>query len=222
MSTKKRAKQNGAEMLVLRCDTCEQPRGFAVCSIYKTLEEPPQEYTFAYCSNCGDPSLFYREDKGDGFENDSYYRLFPPQERHISSALPKVVRDSYEESVRCESARTQIACVVMVGRTLEAVCQQFEPSARSILKGLTAMRGRGIISQELLDWANELRVLRNLGAHATDQNISRADAKSALDFLQAILEILYDLRPKFEEFKLRRTSGQIRGASDSSSDESSD
>jgi len=66
------------------------------------------------------------------------------------------------------------------------------------------MYSKGLISQELLDWANELRVLRNLGAHATNERIDVLDATGALDFLQAILEILYDLRPKFEEFKRRR------------------
>lgn len=218
---KARLKPRRPAHIVAECYACEQPRTLTVARIHRLPDEgPPTEYTFAYCSNCGKPSLFYREDMGDGFDKDSYYRLYPAQERHIGYRLPEVVRQSYEEAVRCESARSWMACVVMVGRTLEAVCKEFDPGARSILKGLKSMYDKGIISQELLDWANELRVLRNLGAHATSEPINRTDAKSALDFLQAIIEILYDLRPKFEDFRRRRKLDRTVGAAASDSDES--
>jgi hypothetical protein len=92
----------------------------------------------------------------------------------------------------------------MVGRTLEAVCKEFEPTTRTVYDGLKSLHAKGFISNELLEWATELRVLRNLGAHATNEKIDVLDATGALDFLQAILEILYDLRPKFEQFKKRR------------------
>lgn len=58
------------------------------------------------------------------------------------------------------------------------------------------MKDNGLISEELLEWSNELRVLRNLGAHATSEKITGQDANEAIDFLQAILETLYHLRPK--------------------------
>jgi hypothetical protein len=92
----------------------------------------------------------------------------------------------------------------MVGRTLEAVCKEFDPNTKSVFEGLKSLHVKGIISTELLEWATELRVLRNLGAHATTPKIEVFDALGALDFLQAILEILYDLRPRFEQFKKRR------------------
>jgi hypothetical protein len=79
-----------------------------------------------------------------------------------------------------------------------------DPNTKSIFEGLKSLHVKGIISTELLEWATELRVLRNLGAHATSQKNEVFDALGALDFLQAILEILYDLRPRFEQFKKRR------------------
>jgi hypothetical protein len=188
------------------CYSCQQPRTLIVTTVHELPDErPPEEYTFAYCSRCAKPAVFYREDMGDGFDKDVYYRVYPAQQRHIGYYLPDIVRQSYEEAVHCESATTSMACVVMVGRTLEAVCKEFGFSTRSVFEGLKSMYDKGVISQELLDWANELRVLRNVGAHATGQRVDCLDATEALDFLQAILEILYELRPKFEKFKLRRT-----------------
>lgn len=208
MSTsKKTSKSNTStkQPLAHLCWYCDEARIFAIDYTHIIFDDsPPSEYTFAHCEKCNHPSIFVREDMGDGFEMDSYYRTYPPQDRHLGFLMPDIVRQSYEEAVRCETSKTWIACVVMVGRTLEAVCKEFEPNSRTIFDGLRSLHSKGIISQELLEWSNELRVLRNLGAHATNAKVEYSDAKEALDFLQAILEILYDLRPKFEAFKQRR------------------
>jgi hypothetical protein len=189
------------------CPNCEHPSTFVIDVVHVLPDEgPPEEFTFGHCDTCKKPAVFFREDMGDGFDKDFYYRVYPSQDRHLGFYLPEIVRQSYEEAVRCEIAKTWIACVVMVGRTLEAVCKEFDPNTKSIFEGLKSLHGKGIISTELLEWATELRVLRNLGAYATSKKVEIFDATGALDFLQAILEILYDLRPRFEQFKKRRKS----------------
>ena len=161
--------------------------------------------------------MFAREDTGDGFEHGSYYRLWPPQSRHLGFALAEIVRQSYQEVARCETAKAYVAAVVMVRRALEAITKEHEPTARTLRAGLKAMLSRGLVSQEISDWGHELRVIGNLGAHATKESINRLDAVEAIDFLQAILEILYDLRPKFERMHARRST-PVRNASASDSD----
>jgi Domain of unknown function (DUF4145) len=205
-----KSKSKSPVHIVAVCFSCEQPSTLIVDKVHKLPQEgPPEEYTFVHCSRCSKPAVFYREDIGKGFDGESYYRVYPPQDRHIGYHLPDTVRQSYEEAVRCELARTSMACAVMVGRTLEAVCHEFDPSVRSIFDGLKSMHSKGVISDELLEWANELRSLRNLGAHATTERIDGSDATGALNFLQAILEILYDLRPKFQEFRRRRAKSKV-------------
>lgn len=68
------------------------------------------------------------------------------------------------------------------------------------------MLENGIISQEIFDWSTELRVIRNFGAHATAEKITSEDAKESMDFLRAILETFYYMRPKFKQMKARRSS----------------
>lgn len=193
--------------MIYYCDHCEKHTNFHPLQLHVIPEEsPPEEYTFAKCDTCNKPAVFYREDMGDGFESDSFYRLYPPHERHVGFFLPPVVRTSYEEAVRCENAKSWIACVTMVGRTLEAVTKAYDPKQKTMFAGLQAMHKNGAISQEIYEWANELRVIRNYGAHATDESISQKDATEALDFLQSILELLYYMRPKFQQMKARRTA----------------
>ncbi len=191
--------------MIYNCWHCEEPRNFAITATQVLPDEgPPEEYSFAICETCHHPAVFYREDMGDGFENDAYYRLYPPHDRHIGYILPDLVRESYEDAVRCENAKLWTPAAVMVGRALEAVCREYAPGEKSIHKGLQVMEANGLISKELLQWADQLRLLRNMGAHPSAQRLTREDATEGIDFLQAILEIMYDLRPRFEKMKLRR------------------
>jgi uncharacterized protein DUF4145 len=197
--------------VIYECVGCDVTRNFEkIANHIRPDERPPTEYTLARCDHCGSVALFHREDMGDGFENDSYYRLWPSHHRHIGFALPDIVRQSYDQAVRCENAKAYIAAAVMIRRALEAVAKQYEPTARSLHDALKGMLSRGLISQELSEWGNELRYIGNLGAHATDETVDREDAVEGLDFLQALLEIFYDLRPRFERMKVRRSDARPR------------
>lgn len=193
--------------MIYQCSFCDKHMQYTPLAVHVVGDEIlPEEFTFAACPECRIPVVFTRADLGDGFEADDYYRVYPPHERAIHFTLPPVVKESYEEAVRCETHRSWIACVTMVGRTLEAVTKEYAPTARTMYLGLQKMHTDGIISQEISDWADELRVIRNYGAHATNQKITREDASEALDFLQAILETLYYMRPKFKLMKARRAA----------------
>jgi Domain of unknown function (DUF4145) len=52
-----------------------------------------------------------------------------------------------------------------------------------------------VISDQLKLWADQLRVLRNIAAHATNDTVTIDDAREAMDFMKAILENVYDLGP---------------------------
>jgi hypothetical protein len=121
--------------------------------------------------------------------------------RQLSFAIPLSVRRAYEEAVRCEDAKAWTATAVMVGTAVEAICKDFDHSSTSIAEGLKRMRDAGAISQELFEWGNGLRHLRNEGAHAAPTNVSAADAAFAVDFVQALIEILFDLRERFEAWQ---------------------
>jgi hypothetical protein len=194
--------------VVEHCPNCETSRSFSILTQHVLpFAGPPEEYTFAKCDTCDIPCVFLREDMGDGFEHDGYWRMFPAQARHLTFAIPAIVRTSYEEAQKCEIAHAWIACAAMVGRALEAVCRDFDPTIKTMFAALKAMLDQGVISQELYDWANQLRVIRNYAAHAAGGQVSESDAKEGFDFLQSILEIYYDLRPRFAKMKARQQGG---------------
>jgi hypothetical protein len=186
------------------CSDCGKARVFQIIHVHDRFErnaEFPEEFTYAVCNSCSSPLVLSRDDYGGGFDEDAYGQLYPPRKRLISYGVPHRVRGSYDEAVRCEEAGAWTAVGAMVGRALEAVCKDFDPNVTTIDGGLRTMLANGVISQELYDWSNGLRVVRNASAHASTERTTAEDARTALDFLQALLSILYDLRVRFEEWQ---------------------
>lgn len=200
------------ENMVAYCKDCKDTYTFVLLYTYTNFcnDEPfPIEYNLAKCERCGNPAVLIREDYGGGFEGDDYYRLYPLDERRINYRIPEKVKSSYSDAVKCEKAKAWTATVVMVGRSLEAICRDFCPARKDIYKALAEMKEKGVISEELLSWANELRVLRNIGAHVSDLDVTETDANESLDFIGAIMDNIYHLRPKFEAMKERHKAKSV-------------
>ena len=198
--------------LAFQCLECDAPRPFTLVHEHsRYLEEPGigEVYNYAVCTVCSAPMLLRQEDYGDGLGR--HQQLYPVLRRQIRFAVPHTVLASYDEAVRCETVKAWMGCAVMVGRALEGICRDFDPATRSIQDGLRKMLEAGAISQEMHEWGDGLRVVRNVGAHATSDRVSAADARHALDFLQALIEILFDLRVRFAEWqeeRARRVAGR--------------
>ena len=148
-------------------------------------------------------------------------RVFPKPSRTFSSTrIPNVVKDSLIEAERCLQANANIAACVMLGRALEAVCRNILSSASPVLpvpaapvpaakkrmmlaEGIEQLKLKGIIDDRLYDWSQQLHAFRNLAAHPEDVSISREDAEDLQTFVNAIVEYIYDLTDRYDDFKFR-------------------
>lgn len=92
----------------------------------------------------------------------------------------------------------------MSGRTLEGVCNHYLPKSKNLADGIKGLKEKGIIDDRLFHWGEELRKHRNIGAHATDEKISKEDAKDLLDFVNAICEYVFVLTGRFNKFMERK------------------
>lgn len=150
-------------------------------------------------------------------------RVYPePPRNFTSSRIPRVVKDSLSEADRSLQANANIAACAMLGRALEALCrdvladdQSLEGSSKEakekpnirkplmLAAGIKQLREKNIIDARLFDWSQQLHAFRNLAAHPEDVSISREDAQDLQTFVYAIVEYIYDLSDRYEEFKAR-------------------
>ena len=151
-------------------------------------------------------------------------RVYPKPPKVFSSLrIPRTVKDSLLEADRSLQANANIAACVMFGRALEALCRdilleqvpvQDQPKAAKRIMlgtGISQLRDKKIIDDRLYDWSQQLAAFRNLAAHPVDISISRNDAEDLQTFVYAIVEYVYDLADRYEEFKERADRRNRRG-----------
>jgi hypothetical protein len=190
------------------CPHCDLPalgvlRGVAVRE--EDDESLAIEWSFVQCDKCHDVSLQRRVDWGGGFDADSPDLTYPEQ-RSLSGDVPAALRREFTEAQTCFSAKAYQATVVMVRRVLEGTCKENNVQERTLARSLQKMKDDGLIDGTLAEWVDALRVLGNEGAHYTGRQVSRDDAEDSLAFAEALLDHIYVLRKRFEEFAKRRAN----------------
>ncbi len=167
----------------------------------------------------------------DGYEHEwaDPIRVYPdPPRAFTSSRIPKVVSDSISEGVKSLQANANVAACVMFGRALEAICRNILDTSVSsdttqgarkcgtrptmLAEGIRKLRDAGIIDERLLDWSQQLHAFRNIAAHPTDIAISREEADDLKTFVFAIVEYVYDLTDRYNDFKERLERKKRRDA----------
>lgn len=180
------------------------------------------------CPRCG--QILVGRSEQTGFENLNAYedswseptRVYPSPTRTLSFAVPKEVRHSVNQAEKCLQVGAYDAACVMFGRALESLCndvigqKEAEEAAAAtaagsplpkalrrpimLRSGLDELFKRKVIDQRLLDWSTQLQAFRNMSAHAGDVTITRQDATDLQTFGIAIVEYIYDLSQRYEEF----------------------
>ena len=67
-------------------------------------------------------------------------------------------------------------------------------------EGIKKLKDEKIIDERLYNWSQQLQAFRNLAAHPEDISISREDVEDLQTFVIAIVEYVYDLADRYEEF----------------------
>jgi hypothetical protein len=196
--------------MIIECPTCEAKtecleRGAVDVDLDHV--DTPTKFVLLECKVCQGPLLGITEivqTGHDEWEWEPARRLWPVPEKDLDDAIPDIAKVSLVEAKICFKAQAFSACAVMCGRAIEGVCMHHDPSTRSLAGGLKKLRDAGLIDERIYTWGEALRENRNLGAHATTDKVSRADAQDLLDFSLAICEYVFVLHEKFERFQKRR------------------
>jgi hypothetical protein len=194
---------------------CAQQTGFD-----DDASEPyGEKIVVGLCPSCTVPLAGYAQQTNfKGWEGDEYdgwsdvIRVYPkPPKTFSSHRIPRTVTHSLLEADRTLQAGAYLATCVMFGRAFEALCRDIlEKHAPDAAKkrmmlgaGIKALKEQNIIDQRLFDWSQQLQAFRNLAAHGEDFAVSRDDAEDLQAFMHAIIEYIYDLTDRYEEFKER-------------------
>lgn len=97
----------------------------------------------------------------------------------------------------------------MMGRAVEGACRHLlkdkidHGESLMLGKGIELLKTHGLIDSRLYEWSKELHAFRNMAAHPDEFEISRQDAEDLLAFTNALVEYVYDLADRYNEFRSR-------------------
>jgi hypothetical protein len=180
-------------------------------------EEPPSEfgesvkYIFLVCPICRNAHVGVSEEIQTGPEEFTWTeltRVWPNPPRHFDHNVPGLVRSSIDEAEKCYRAEAYSACAVMCGRAIEGICVQLAGEI-TIAKGLQKLKSNNIIDGRLFEWAESLRKERNIGAHASEETTSKDNARDILDFARAIIDYIFVLSARYEDYKQRKSKKKV-------------
>jgi len=161
------------------------------------------------CPNCGGAIAAWQAIEEDHFANLLWgpaTRVWPRPEHNLSDRIPTNVRATLEQARSTFQVEAYDACAVMCRRAIEELAQRFNAGGRDLNEKLEELNNAYVIDEQMLEWGHELRLEGNRGAHASDERVSREDARDMLEFTETICNFVFVLSQQFRDFKQRKES----------------
>lgn len=112
--------------------------------------------------------------------------------------LPSDVAEYYENAQTVLNAGVPSSAAVELRRTLEAAAQHFEVNERTLVKSIEKLAEKGLITESFTDVLGHIRKVGNVGAHASDQSLTREEVDKALTFTTQVLRNLFEIPKELE------------------------
>jgi hypothetical protein len=116
---------------------------------------------------------------------------YPVATPSVHEAVPDDVRKAAVEAEKCLSVGAFNACGVMARRSVDCLCLNKGATGQSLYDRLKCLRDNNLITPDLWEWAEELRIVGRSGAHPEWEEVSGEEAEYAVKFLREIIRYIY-------------------------------
>lgn len=195
---------------ILRCNNCgSTSRALEIARHVYTCEVTgnPNTAIFSFCPVCKYPLLglsfikHFKKSSTDLSVYEAEYgfeRLYPPT-REGSYTFPEDIKAIFDEAIRCYESKLFTSAIIMCRKTLEAVCNHFDPSTKNLYQGLKRLCELNKIDKQQLQWADSLRKAGNFHTHETkSKDTAEQDAYTIIDFTEVIVTHIFELTERYK------------------------
>lgn len=169
------------------------------------------EYLVQTCQNCGG-LLFvvYKSSEGEppSLEEWSSYPATIPL---VNKAVPLNVATDFVSGVNCLAISEAKAAATMFRRSLQQIMIDKGEVSGKLRDQIDALAKKNIITNDLKDWAHEIRLWGNEGAHPSSdglENISMDECIAVKEFMESILNYVYTLPAKVATSRAARSQSK--------------
>lgn len=167
----------------------------------KESEPAPWSTFVAACESCGHILLY--DNYGDQLEEDEFHRgvlAFP--EHGLPISVPSPIREIYGEAIRIRSLAPN-AFAVQIRKALEALCEDRNAVGPNLATQLEDLATKNEIPSVLVELADTVRLVGNLGAHSGSQAVHQLQAYELDEFFRVLIEYVYIAPKKLAAFRKR-------------------
>jgi|GEM_PF-2334309 len=113
--------------------------------------------------------------------------------------LPPEVEKPYLNAITVLNAGVPSSAAVELRRTLEAAAQAHDVTVKPLVRAITELADQGLITKNFVDVLGHIRKIGNMGAHASDQEVSNEEASIALRFTTQVLRNLFEVPTELQQ-----------------------
>ena len=164
------------------------------------------------CVNCGKDTYFLVRSKTDAISS-AAPPPFPPAAHQALARLPQhevvhqyplsiptshpavpvSVASAAIEAEKCLGVGAFNACGVMTRRAIHSLCEDKKAEGKDLFAQLKDLKAKQLITPDLHEWADTLRVLGRDGAHPEFPEVTPEDAEDGVKLLREIVKYVYIL-----------------------------
>lgn len=134
-------------------------------------------------------------------------KIYPaPFPKPTDNRIKELIRNDFKEAKLCYSVGAYKATVVLSRRSLQSICIDKGASKnKKLYQQIEELASNGVITEDLKEWATEVRYVGNDGAHPGEE-ILKEDAESILELTEQLTNVIYIMPQIATELKNKRKS----------------
>ncbi len=176
------------------CPHCHKPSNFApVGPAY--LSDNTHICQSVQCIGCHKYGIVigWRGDANSPFKISEFYPAGVPNVS-VDPNIPAAIAEDLREALRCQWVRAYRGAVVMCRRAIQATCVDKKMADAKLQLQIDEMASKGLITEPLKQWAHEVRLGGNDGAHPDKdglKDVAEQDADEIIQFTREFLHHIY-------------------------------
>lgn len=182
------------------CPSCKQ---HTVLSRIVYYDRHPFTFDIAECNSCVQHFLVIRD-----ISTKKILKIYPNSlPGVVSEQIPETIKKDFEEALVCEAAGSYRGAAALARRTLQVIClEKGAPEKKKLHEQIDWLFDKNIITQDIKDWAHEVRYVGNDAAHPNATEVTKDDARDILELLESMCDVLYIAPARAAARKAKRTN----------------
>lgn len=156
--------------------------------------------TTEHCDNCSGIIVVFTR-PGGAQTPDKELISYPTNVPKVDEIIPEKIAVDFKGGINCLSINEYKAAAAMFRRSLQQVMIDKNASGSDLFAQIDDLEKRQIITSQVKNWAHEIRLWGNHGAHPSKDGLDelkREDMEEVKEFLESLFDYIYIMPAKVQ------------------------